>query len=330
MNTSIKTGLAIPQPIEWREDVGNDEWDHALAFLRGHPLQSALWGEARRAVERMRDYRWMAIKDGTPFWMMRFEERRVPGVGRIAWAPRGPTGTDALVAPEGLAERLRLAGFALLVTDPWVPVASATADKPPLSTRPRTIWVNLEIGEEAVWNALHPQMRKGVRRADRGNVVVETTEDARAISSFVSLCAETSRRKGFDLRVSEELVRTLLKCAPGSDAEAALFVARHGSSFGSGLFTIRVGRSIHQIWGATSRDLRQQRVGEAVQWAAMKWAFEHRCTLYDLEGIDPTSNRSVYEFKRRLGGDALTLTGKQYLPLSARGRIIAWFDMRFR
>ncbi len=331
MYTPIATGLAIPEPIEWREGVSNDEWDHALALLRGHPLQSALWGEARGTVERMRDHRWMAIKDGTPFWMMRFEERRLPGVGRIAWAPRGPTGNDVLVPPEGLAERLRLAGFALLVTDPWVQVASETADKPRVSTKPRTIWVNLEIGEEAVWNALHPQMRKGVRRADRGNVIVEATEDARAISSFVALCAATSRQKGFDLRTSEGLIRALLeKCARGSGAEAVLFVARHGSAFGSGLFTIRVGTSVHQIWGATNRDLRQERVGEAVQWAAMKWAFKRGCTLYDLEGIDPLSNRSVYEFKRRLGGDEVTLAGKQYLPLSACGRIVAWFDVRFR
>lgn len=331
MSAATEPKSANSQQIVWRVDVGRKEWDRTLALLGGHPLQSALWGDARRVAEGMRDHRWMALKNGTPFWMMRVEERRLPGVGRIAWAPRGPAGIEVLVPPDGLAQRLRSAGFLLLVTDPWIRVDSAVLDEPSMRRRPRTIWIDLSAGEDAVWNAFHPQLRKGARRADRGNVVVETTHDLREISTFVALCAETSRQRGFDLRVSESLVAALLaEPAPESDVEAALFVAKRDSAFGSGLLVIRVGRSVHQIWGATSRELRQERVGEAVQWAATKWALQRHCTRYDLEGIDPATNKTVYEFKKRMGGDEVALAGKHYMPLGARGRVVAWFDAHFR
>jgi lipid II:glycine glycyltransferase (peptidoglycan interpeptide bridge formation enzyme) len=87
---------------------------------------------------------------------------------------------------------------------------------------------------------------------------------------------------------------------------------------------------MHQIWGAMDRELRQERVGEAVQWAAMNWAFERGCTRYDLEGIDPAGNPSVYAFKKRLGGNETTLAGKEYYPLGFRGRLLAWIDYGFR
>ncbi len=108
--------------LEWDKDPPPAEWDHALAALSGHPLQSCLWGDARRAVDGIAQHRWLARRDGEPIWMIRVEERKVLG-GKIAWAPRGPTGRTAdmsLSVPPGFDERLRAEGFALLICDPWV------------------------------------------------------------------------------------------------------------------------------------------------------------------------------------------------------------------
>jgi len=43
--------------LEWKREPSAAEWDHALAALAGHPLQSALWGESRRMVDGTRDCR---------------------------------------------------------------------------------------------------------------------------------------------------------------------------------------------------------------------------------------------------------------------------------
>jgi CelD/BcsL family acetyltransferase involved in cellulose biosynthesis len=177
---------------------------------------------------------------------------------------------------------------------------------------------------------LHPQFRKGIRRAERGGVQVTSVADDAGIDRFVSYCVALSISKGFELRVSGDLIRKLLEASRSShDVDAELLIAEKDGVFGSGLFVMRVGRSMHQIWGATNRDLRDDRVGEACQWASVLWALERGCVRYDLEGIDPVKNRPVYEFKRRFGGEEVVLQGKSHTAFGLRGRMLS-FAMNYR
>ena len=138
-----------------------------------------------------------------------------------------------------------------------------------------------------------------------------------------------ARAKGFRLPASIELMKRLLEPGESGAVEARLFVARHEGRLGAGVFLIRCGSSIHYFWGATDRALSKQRVGEAVQWAAMEWAFTKGCRRYDLEGIDEQHNRGVYEFKKKMGGQEIMLAGLAYHPLSIRGRFATWLSARF-
>jgi hypothetical protein len=318
--------------LEWDKDPRPAEWDHALAALSGHPLQSCLWGDARRAVDGIAQHRWLARRDGEPIWMIRVEERKVLG-GKIAWAPRGPTGRTAdmsLSVPPGFDERLRAEGFALLICDPWVANRDmARQNDKAARTKPQTIWIDLSAGKDAVFGNLHKHVRNGVRRAAKIGVRVETTCDPKRIGEFVDLCSSISAQKGFELRATSDFVHTLLKDSRNNgDAEAVLFVALKDGKLGAGVIAFRVGRSVHMIFAGTNRDLRQERVGEACQWGVMEWAITRGCTRYDLEGIDPANNASVYEFKKRLGGEEITLRGHVHLPLKFSGRAISWLVRR--
>jgi peptidoglycan pentaglycine glycine transferase (the first glycine) len=314
--------------LEWDKDPPPAKWDHALAALSGHPLQSCLWGDARRAVDGIAQHRWLARRDGEPIWMIRVEERKVLG-GKIAWAPRGPTGRTAdmsLSVPPGFEERLRAEGFALLVCDPWVAVGDrpATSRNAARHLKPQTIWLDLSVGTDVIFKNCHTQMRKGVRRAARAGIRVETTSDAEPIGEFVALCSSISHAKGFELRLTSALIEFLLQhSASDANVEAAQFVALKEGRVGSGLFVLRVGENVHQIFGATDRNMRQDRVGEACQWAVIEWAIARGCTRYDLEGIDPANNASVYEFKKRLGGEEITLCGHVHVPLNLFGRAMS-------
>ena len=313
--------------LEWDKDPPPAEWDHALAALSGHPLQSCLWGDGRRAVDGIAQHRWVARHDGEPIWMIRVEERKVLG-GKIAWAPRGPTGrtTDmSLSVPPGLDERLRAEGFALLICDPWVADReTAQPDTKAARAKPQTIWIDLSAGKDAVFGNLHKHVRNGVRRAAKNGVSVETTCDPERIGEFVDLCSSISAQKGFELRATSDFVNTLLKDSRNDkDAEAVLFVSSKDGKLGAGLIALRVGHSVHMIFAGTNRDLRQERVGEACQWGVMEWAIARGCTRYDLEGIDPANNASVYEFKKRLGGEEITLHGHVHVPLNLSGRAMS-------
>jgi lipid II:glycine glycyltransferase (peptidoglycan interpeptide bridge formation enzyme) len=121
-------------------------------------------------------------------------------------------------------------------------------------------------------------------------------------------------------------MRRLLEGERNGTVEARLFLARYRKQLGAGVFVIRCGRSMHYFWGATNRALSRERVGEAAQWAAIEWGLTQGCEVYDLEGIDPPRNPGVYAFKRKMGGNEITLSGKEYYPLGARGLVAAWID----
>jgi hypothetical protein len=320
--------------LEWKKDPPAAEWDHALAELFGHPLQSCLWGDARRHLDGIVQHRWLARRDGEPIWMIRVEERRVLG-GKIAWAPRGPTGRTpelGLSTPPEFESYLRTEGFAILISDPWIKVRDSP-QQPTSGVRrgkPQTIWLDLSVGKEVIFENFHKHVRNGVRRAGRGGVHVETTRDPVRIAEFADLCERISAQKGFELRVTSALIGALLNhSTSGEAAEAALFVALKDGKFGAGLLILRVGRSVHLIGAGTNRDFRQERVGEACHWGVIEWAIARSCTRYDLEGIDPINNHSGYEFKKRLGGGEVMLSGHLYAPLTCPGRVMAWLIRRY-
>jgi GNAT acetyltransferase-like protein len=315
--------------LQWEKDPPAAEWDHALAMLAGHPLQSSLWGDARRDLDGIAQHRWLARRDGEPVWMIRVEERKALG-GKIAWAPRGPAGRTAelsLSMPPGFDEKLKAEGFLLLVADPWVEVGDKIINGLKISPRrtPRTIWIDLSLGKDAIFQDLHKHVRNGVRRAAKVGVSVATTRDPQRVDEFVELCGSISAQKGFELRLTAAFINKLLnESQSGGNVEAALMLSLKDGKLGAGLFILRTGRSVHLIGAGTNRELRQERVGEACQWGVVEWAIARGCNRYDLEGIDPVNNPSVYEFKKRLGGAEITLHGHTHAPLNFSGRAMSW------
>ena len=333
MDTSLAvldTASSVPphRTISWRDDVDPASWDRALAGLGGHPLQSALWGDARRDVDGIRDHRLMALVDDRPGWMIRIEERRLPLLGWVGWAPRGPTGPanrDGELMNAAMC-RLRGEGMRLLVTDPW---READVNVEVEERRPRTIWIDLNRGRERLLADLDKQWRYGVRKARQLGVHVSQTSNEDELLWFHALCIDLSQQKGFRAPASLPFMRMLVRSG-GDDVEAQLLVAHHDGRTAAGSFLIRCGTSVHYFWGATDRAHARSRAGEAVQWASIEWALDHSCTLYDVEGIDPEGNPGTYAFKKKMGGQEITLEGKGCHTLGVVGGVLAWFQSLHR
>lgn len=316
--------------LVWTKDPPAGEWDCALAALFGHPLQSSVWGRARELLDGIKQHRWLACHHGEPVWMIRVEERMIPMLGPIGWAPRGPAGLLTKLTerdlPLGLREHLREAGLMLLVTDLWIALPDK-AQKVPQSG-PRTIWVDLTNGAEAAFGRLDKKWRNGVRRAAKEGVVVQETTARDAIHAFADLCMKISRIKKFRLDISPERIQALIE-NPTLDADARLFVARRSGSILAGALVLRVGRSWHYFWGGTNRSAGDFRAGEAVQWAIIETAIAEGGVRYDLEGIDDEGNAGTAAFKRKMGGIEVALPGHEVQPLGLRGRALA-LAMRLR
>lgn len=319
--------------LNWKTDIPSKEWDRALARLGGHPLQSAFWGDSRAEAGDFQDHRDAAYVDDEIVWMCRYEIRKLPGnIGRVAWVPKGPVQAEGEIAQIAYSEflnRLKRKGYWLAIENRYSSkLGNPRPEAMAISAPYRTIWIDLSMGEEALWKRLHKQWRYHVRVSRRDGVVVEETRDPEVVSEFYDLCLKLSKTKGFSLPGSETLIKRILTRDPWEDTESKLFVARYNGVLAAGVSVLRCGPSIHYIWGATDRTYGKHYVGEAVQWGVIEWAIAEGLTRYDLEGINPEKNPGVYKFKRRMGGEEIQLSGQVGYPLNLQGKLALSFKQR--
>lgn len=304
----------------WVSVDDTSQWDAWLARLGGHPLQSRLWGDARQAAEGIK-YHCLAVydADGVVQALARVEARRVPLLGSFAWIPKGPVCSKGFDPWPGLEAACRKLGYAGWAASPW---EAEAADAAP-AQGPRTIWLDLTRGWDALLQDMDSQFRYGARRALRDGLLVTSTTDDVQVRAFHELCLAISARKGFDLPASEALMQQLLlRSQAGGPVEARLFVATTQDSLAGGAFILRAGSHIHYLWGAVDRAHARARAGEALQCAVIEWALAQQCTLYDLEGIDPVNNPGTYQFKKKVGGSEIQLCPQREHALDWRGTVL--------
>ncbi|MCK4814459.1 GNAT family N-acetyltransferase [bacterium] len=312
--------------MEWIVNQESSEWDRNLASINGHPLQSALWGDARKQVDGITDIRFVCTENGEPIFMARVEERTVPVLGKVAWIPRGPAIVKGRIFSEfekEFVELLEQKGFCLVIHDRY-----ETIDVPldlQNSAQVKTIWIDLVQGETELKKKLDKQWRYGLNRAVREGVVVEQSRDIHDVDVFFFSCRQVSDTKNFYLPGSATLLYELLNSTTLNKQQAtALFLARYEGEIAAGAMVARSGKHVHYLWGMTNRKFSKQRAGEAVQWSVIQWAVAQGCTRYDLEGIDPVNNLGTYQFKKKMGGKVVVLKGKNIYPLSYSGKLIGY------
>ena len=297
----VKTAEPVSRAIS--VNMMPEAWDSELGSLGGHPLQSTLWGDLRRVP----DQRLAIIVDGRPVWMARVEERKFPGIGKVAWIPKGPTAADPKDAagplPREFVSHLKAAGFQLIITDPYIEldeIEAAPGDC--IGQNVHTIWIDLTYGEQVAFTNLDKKWRNGVRRAEKEGVIVKETDMPSDINQFVSICRDIAKLKSFSFDVEDGLAGALI---------------------------LIIGTHWHYLWGGTDRIYSQFRAGEAVQWSIILDGIKKGATFYDLEGIDEQSNSGTAAFKKKMGGRNLQLIGRRAHPLGFIGKAMS-FAIRFR
>ena len=310
----------------WRECDDPIVWEGELARMVGHPLQSALWGNARKYAEGLEHICLMAYYDKEVVALARVETRKVPFLGRVAWMPRGPVlsvlNEDRYECPQSLIKYLKAERFILCGCNSWAEVSDDEGDSKYVDN-PMTIWIDLSVGKEQLLKNIDKQWRYGARRALREGIVVEQTKNLGDVAEFYRLCQEVSEAKSFALPATQGLMESLLALSKqDSPVEALLFVGRYNGTLCAGVFVMRVGKQVHYIWGGVNREYSKLRPGEAVQWAVMEWAIDNGCELYDLEGIDPVNNPGTYQFKKKMGGRVVKLNGLSLTPLTPLGALV--------
>jgi hypothetical protein len=326
INKELIEREALSIHLNWKENLSPAAWDALLASIGGHPLQSALWGESRKVIYNIKDKRWAAYHEEKLVALIRFEQRGVSIVKKIAWIPQGPAmslGFSWGEVEKSFLAKLKSQGMFIGLTYPWARAIPELAT----DVSRYTVWLDLSVGKEMLWKNLDKQWRYGARRAQRLGIQVSTTNEKEEVESFYKLCQCISAKKNFKLNGSIDFFLQLLRGGVDQGVGAKLFLAKYEGKICAGALVLYSGKNLHYLWGGVDRHYAKERAGEFIQWSVIEWACDNGFELYDLEGIDEANNPGVAAFKKKMGGEVVGLLGRRVYPLNWCGKMLSRFVM---
>lgn len=338
-------------------NLPDEIWDAWLTHREdAHILQHRLWGELK-ARFGWRVHR-VALTDGDEITAgAQILFRRLPWGQMLAYIPKGPIvdwncpdQVRALWrALEAIARRSRAA---VLLMEPDLPDGSEAASSlsaggwqpTPQSIQPRsTIVIELD-DDDAMLARMKSKWRYNIRLSARKGVTVRagTREDLPAV---YALMQETARRDGFGIHTAAYYEAAYDLFTP--TGHAVWLLAEHQKRLLAAIVVFAHGDRAWYFWGASAGQSRNLMPNHALQWAAMRWARDHGCRLYDLWGIPDEVGRNpeaytssdvgrggglwgVYRFKQGFGGRVVRFTGAWEKPLSRPGYALYRLGRRLR
>jgi peptidoglycan pentaglycine glycine transferase (the first glycine) len=320
----------------------SNKWDAFVERQGGHLLQTAAWGRLKAAFGW--DYRIVSLDEGSAIRagaLLLF--RRLPlGLGTIAYVPRGPVvdwedgeTVEALQAALDDAAQERRAIMLKIEPAGW----EGEFDPGPLPglgyqrssqtiQPPRTIMLDISGSEDDILAKMNQGTRRKIRLASRRCVVIREGEVG-DLASFHRLTRVTGARNEFGTHTLPYYQKAFELFRPGGHA-ALLMASYEGRDLG-GLMAFAWGDTAWYLYGASSNEERDRMPNHALQWAAIRWARERGCMVYDLWGVPDFDEAAleagfqsrrgglwgVYGFKRGFGGRVVRTVGawdKVYRP----------------
>jgi lipid II:glycine glycyltransferase (peptidoglycan interpeptide bridge formation enzyme) len=330
--------------------IADNNWN---AFVAASPygdvLQCRDWGQVKQPE-------WQPIpvevRDGGRLEATALVLRRALPLGRsVFYVPRGPivdwTRPELVRAIVGkLRGAARQHKAVMIKIDPAVPkqtpgvaamlreldfMPSVEANNSFGGTQPRCV-MKLDISAplEEVMNTFHKKWSYNIRLSERKGVEVRMSESRFDLDVFYELYRTTGQRDGFvgwPRPYFDKLWDTLIE--PGL---ARLFLTYHEGKALSGAISFLLPPQCWYVFGASGNEGRNLMPNHAMQWAMIRWAKEHGCTVYDFRGVhdikpneDGTmpsmmdSPDGLVRFKAGFGAEVVEYIGEWDLPLDRSG-----------
>ena len=250
--------------------------------------------------------------------------RRVPGLGVVLYAPRGPLvadhGTAWEALPRLLAHLRAITGGLFLRVSPGAALEDEAAVAP-LAARgfvelpdlwsfwatPRNVMhLDLTGTERDVLGRMARKRRQHVSTGARKGITTELATSLAALRTFHALHATHSRREGYPAPPWSTLEAFHREFAPG-DGLAVVSGHVRGELAGM-LVGLRFGPVAHTLYAASTPAAHRAPVGDLLHWELMRWARDGGCRELDLGSsctdLPPTEthpNYGIYRFKYELG-----------------------------
>ena len=301
-----------------------DEWNHLVLALPCPDFRQCWqWGLAR--ASRGWDVLRVAVVDGVACAAAaQVLVRRVPALGVLLYAPRGPLLADGPVAREALAhlvDHLRIITRAVFLrVSPGASVEERAAvallaehgfvelpDLWSLWSTPRNVMrLDLTGTEQELLARMTHKRRQHVSTASRKGITTQILASLDALRTFHALQAQASRRERYPLPPWPALEALHQGFAP--EDGLAVVSGYVDGELAAMLVGLRFGPTAHTLYAASAPAAHRAPVGDLLHWQLMRWARDAGCRELDLGSsctdIPPTEghrNYGIYRFKHELG-----------------------------
>ena len=250
--------------------------------------------------------------------------RRVPGLGALLYAPRGPLVGEGEAGWEALPRLLRQlraeTGGVFLRVSPGRAVEDAAAVAPlralgfvalpdlwSLWNTPRNVMrLDLTGSEREVLARMAGKRRQHVSTGGRKGVTTERAMSLGALETFHRLHGVHGRREGYPVPPWPALEALYREFSAG---DGLTVVSGHVRGELAGMLVgVRFGPVAHTLYAASTPAARHTPVGDLLHWELIRWARDGGSRELDLgsscTGVPPTEahpNYGIYRFKHELG-----------------------------
>ncbi len=239
-----------------------------LAYIPKGPLTPPDW--------------WEQPAQMAPLWAAIHAEARRQGARWIKVEAPDPPLHERGTIPTGEAEKRRYTAA----------LSAAGFHLGPQNIQPvRTIVLDITPAPEEILARMKQKTRYNIRLSEKKEVVIRQAS-AEDVGSFAAMMAITGVRDAFGVHTPGYYRAAYDLFAP--TGRAALFIASYAGQDLAGVMVFALGHTAWYFYGASSNEERNRMPTYAAQWAAIQWARERGCALYDLWGV-PDEDEATLE-----------------------------------
>lgn len=304
-------------------DQSDSAWDETVTRLGiVSPYQLSAWARFRSA----NGWQPLRLVHSDYSAAIQFLTKRRGGIVDIAWSPGGPAGTTGSdsklhTLAKGLEESLRSRIRYVRVSDArsWVDTAEANyraggwrACTTRLSA-PQTLMLKIPADSRALIGNYSTNWSRNLRRGEQRGVVSEVWEKPSAdeISSLYREVADLKQEVSRDWRTRTDEVERFMECfglrlvmVRSRDAEGKTLAYRGA---------IHAGRSAFDILAASSLAGRKSYASHVATHGLLSELSRRNCEKLDFGGVNPETNKGVFDFKHGTGGTEHRYVGEYHL-----------------
>ena len=304
-------------------DQSDSAWDETVTRLGiVSPYQLSAWARFR-SVNGWQPLRLVHSDESVA---IQFLTKRRGGIVDIAWSPGGPAGTTGSdsklhTLATGLEESLRGSIRYVRVSDARSWTDSAEADYraggwracPIRLSAPQTLLLTIPADSRSLIDNYSTNWFRNLRRGEQRGVMSEVWENPSAdeISSLYREVADLKQAVSRDWRTRTDEVERFMECfglhlviVRSRDAEGKTLAYRGA---------IHAGRSAFDILAASSLAGRKTYASHVATHGLLSELSRRNCEKLDFGGVNPETNKGVFDFKHGTGGTEHRYVGEYHL-----------------